>query len=459
MININENNQKNQIKIHEVDVTYDKLTGRAGMAFFSKFIESTSILLTLSNVFAKLKSNKKGADLQDIFKQLICFFTDGTSRHLSYFDHLKCDEGYAAAIETAICNMCSSHQIKRFFAKFTFIKNYLFRSILQKMFISTLKKENPKEIFIFVDTMVLDNDCSKKREGVKPTYKKVKGFQPLQFIWNNLVIDCVFRSGNKHCNNGDTVKKAIAHIVYQIRNEYDQNAKLIFLFDSGFFDDSNFKFMEDIGVYYICAAKFFKFVKKEVSRLSENDFSIYKKGLKAWKYSEFEYKCDKWKNPRRAIYTVLMNEENGQCILGFNENSRVIVTNIEKTSEEILNIDGCEELIELNHSRGNFEKTHKNIKEFGFEQMPFKRFESNAAFYYMMLISYNLFELFKRNCLLEINDIQANSYPQTVRRIFIDIAGKIVKTGRKIILKFSKAVLERLLLKNIWEYCQKPLLL
>jgi hypothetical protein len=31
--------------------------------------------------------------------------------------------------------------------------------------------------------MVLDNDEALRREGCDPTYKKVKGFQPLHLIW------------------------------------------------------------------------------------------------------------------------------------------------------------------------------------------------------------------------------------------------------------------------------------
>jgi len=39
---------------------------------------------------------------------------DGTSRHLTYFDQLKEDSGYAAAIENTGEEMVSSHQVKRF---------------------------------------------------------------------------------------------------------------------------------------------------------------------------------------------------------------------------------------------------------------------------------------------------------------------------------------------------------
>lgn len=52
------------------------------------------------------------------------FFYDGTSRHLSCFDDLKNDEGYAGSIEENVGDMVSYHQVKRFF-KFT--KSYKVR--------------------------------------------------------------------------------------------------------------------------------------------------------------------------------------------------------------------------------------------------------------------------------------------------------------------------------------------
>jgi hypothetical protein len=45
--------------------------------------------------------------------------------------------------------------------------------------------------------MVMDNDDALKREGVDPTYKKVKGFQPLQMYWGRYLIDAIFRNGLK----------------------------------------------------------------------------------------------------------------------------------------------------------------------------------------------------------------------------------------------------------------------
>ena len=98
---------------------------------------------------------------------------DGTSRHITWFDHLKADEGYAGVIGSS--NLASSHTIKRLFSKFSFVRGFLFRRLLQHLFIWRLKITKPKVIMLGMDTMVLDNDDALKRHGVQPTYKKVKG--------------------------------------------------------------------------------------------------------------------------------------------------------------------------------------------------------------------------------------------------------------------------------------------
>ena len=67
--------------------------------------------------------------------QLFAFFIDGTSRHFSYFDHLKQDEAYARTIESDPAALVSSHTVKRFFQAFSWPLIWSFRGILLKIFI------------------------------------------------------------------------------------------------------------------------------------------------------------------------------------------------------------------------------------------------------------------------------------------------------------------------------------
>jgi hypothetical protein len=85
------------------------------LALFIRYLSRINIYEVLFGSFAHLRRSKKGQPIWNIFKQVFCFFYDGMSRHLSYFDQLKEDEGYAAVIENGLEEMVGSHQVKRFF--------------------------------------------------------------------------------------------------------------------------------------------------------------------------------------------------------------------------------------------------------------------------------------------------------------------------------------------------------
>ncbi len=90
---------KSKCKINKIGVTHDTLTGRGGMALFVKYLGSVDIYSILEGSFGGVRKNKKGLPVWNIFKQVFCWFYDGTSRHLNSFDQLKTDEGYASVIE------------------------------------------------------------------------------------------------------------------------------------------------------------------------------------------------------------------------------------------------------------------------------------------------------------------------------------------------------------------------
>ncbi len=249
---------KSKCKINKIGVTNDILTGRGGMALFVKYLNSTEIYPLLQSFFGGIRKNNKGLPVWSIFKQVFCWLYDGTSRHLNYFDKLKDDEGYASIIENSHDEMASSHQIKRFFKTFSWVCGGVFRKVLRKMFIWRLKIEKPKVIDLTIDTMVMDNDEAHKREGSQPTYKNKKGFQPLQIIWKNKIVDAIFRGGKKHSNYGNTVVNMITGLVKVIRKEYSETVTIILRMDSGFFDEKNLIAFDKLGIGFICTGKMYK---------------------------------------------------------------------------------------------------------------------------------------------------------------------------------------------------------
>lgn len=62
---------------------------------------------------------------------------DDSHRYISYFDHLKTNDAYAAVLETARVRLASSHQIKRFFKRHASKKEIvdIFGGIFRELFI------------------------------------------------------------------------------------------------------------------------------------------------------------------------------------------------------------------------------------------------------------------------------------------------------------------------------------
>jgi hypothetical protein len=450
--------RKSELQIREISTTSEKLSGRAGMALFVAYLHNIEIFPLIDRFFGTIRKNKKGLGIFELFKQVLCFMVDGSSRHLTYFDHIAKDEGYAASIETDIKQMASSHSIKRFFKAFAWTRVFLFRRLLQALFVWRLKIKQPRVIELGIDTMVLDNDDAKVRHGVKATYKKKKGFQPLQMNWGRLIVDAVFRSGDKHSNHSDTVEKMIGHMVAKIRREYRSDVPIIIRMDSGFFDQKIFRLCEKLGVGYVCGGKIYKDIKLFSQGSDDTCWQDFKSAGKKdiWQYIEFGSRRGNWKKFRRAFYCRLLNDGKQLYLPGCRPDT-VIITNLGQGQpiDEMLIKAGAQSylhpqaIVACYHERGSDELANRGLKDFGHEQLPFKRFNPNAAWYYSMLVGHFLLESFKEDVASPV--IAVGAYATTVRRKLIDIAGKIVSHSDKITLKVTQACFEYLRLNELFD--------
>jgi hypothetical protein len=456
-----ESNKSNPI-IDDVDVTGDTLTSRAGLSLFVRYVSGIALYPYLEGLFGKIRRSRKGQDVSEIFKQLFCFFMDGTSRHVSYFDHLKKDEGYAGGIETAPGSMLSSHAVKRFFGAIWLPWTFFFRKVLQRLFLWRLHMVKPEVIELGLDTMVMDNDEAEKRHGVKPTYKKVKGFQPLQMTWGRFIIDAIFRSGDKHSNHSDDAEKMVRRIVELIRKQYREDVPIVIRIDSGFFDQDLFKVFECLKIGYICSGKLYEDIGAYVHGMDNSFWNRYENKNQVWNYVEFGDRRGSWSQFRRAIFCRPVYEDR-QMLLHFARPDTVLYTNLGMGGEidEGLCKAGMEEMltahriIETHHGRGSDELIHRALKDFGSEQLPFKRFHQNAAFYYTMLTAFFLYEAFKEDVCTSL--VAMSSYATTLRRKLLDVAGKIVSHSGKIILKVTMSTWESLGFYQLWIKCQTPI--
>jgi len=348
-----------------IEITSDTLTGRGGLALFSRYLRNLEIFPHIDRLFGSMRKSSKGLPVTVLFHQLFCFFLDGTSRHLVRFDELKQDEGYAAVIETQPDQMASSHTIKRFFGAFWWPRIWLFRRLLLHLFVWRLKLEAPPVVVLGIDAMVMDNDEANVRHGVQPTYKKVKGFAPLQMTWGRFLIDAVFRGGKKHSNSGNSVEQMVRHVVTLIRKHYRGDVPIVLRLDSGFFDQKLFDLFEELRIGYICVGKLYPDIKAFAAQVPACVWSEYKRPDKVWCYLEFGDRRGRWKKGRRALLTRPLAED-GQWLLEFARPDTLLYTNLGmgEDIDMLLQAAGLghwiepEHVIRLHHSRGGDELVH-----------------------------------------------------------------------------------------------------
>jgi len=253
----------------------------------------------------------------------------------------------------------------------------------------------------------------------------------------------------------------VTELVNAIRRDYRKDVTIILRCDAGFFDEKNFAAFDALNIGFVATGKMYKGVKELAGSTPKEFWNRYDNGHQLWDFLDFGFRCETWGFFLRSIYTHLYNEDQ-QMLLDFARPDNIILTNIginEKvlehcTSEQKEYWLKAETLIESHHQNGNDELAHRGFKDFGFEQLPFKRFGANSAFYYCMVIAFFLFETFKEDTLAEVFPV--TSYATTIRRNIVDFAAKIVKTGHQIILKIPQAIMDTFEIDNIWQKCQTP---
>jgi len=307
----------------------------------------------------------------------------------------------------------------------------------------------------------MDNDEAQKRQGVEPTYKKVKGFGALQMTWGRYVVDAVLRGRRKHCNHGQTVNKMIEYVVQRIRKDYRTDVPILFRFDAGFFDQKVFCFLEKLHVGYIASGKMYDPVKQYASGAAEACWELYDNGHQTWQYLEFGDRRKGWVRFRRAFYLRPQYEGNQQ-LLDFARPETMIYTNLGMGQPIDSQLDSADhnefleasKIIETHHDRGQDELVFRALKEFASETLPFKRFNQNAAWYYLMVIAFFLFESFKEDVAKPV--VPLSAYATRVRRVIIDFAAKLVRHAGKTILKVTQATWDAIQLPELWARSGSP---
>ena len=256
----------------------------------------------------------------------------------------------------------------------------------------------------------------------------------------------------------------VRSVVKFIRKRYSQDVPIILCSDSGFADQKAYDiFEQELHIHYITTGKLYNDVTDYVQDLPNEAFGKISKDKVVWHFVEFAGKLKSWSKFRRCIFTRLHRDDAGQYVMGFSKPDSIIYTNIGNCpqADEKLRAAGgshwfeAETIVRKSHERGADELIHRSIKELATkEQLPFKSFGMNRAYYFMLVFTHFIFESYKRDVTAEV--IPVTAYPNTFRRKLIDFAVKITSRARNIVLNVTKSVYETINIDQLWKWCQSP---
>ena len=315
--------------------------------------------------------------------------------------------------------------VSRFFSNFSFKTTQMFREINFKVFKKLLSKSGLTSITIDIDSSVINVEGH--QEGA------TKGYNPkklgnrcynVQFAFCDELkayVTGFVRSGNAYTANG--AAELIKEIVATLKA---QNLEIFFRMDSGYFDEEIIETIESLGCKYLIKAKAYATLVSQVTASS----AVFLKGIDGRETAELLIKLDKWKKKRRFVVSRVLKPEKERAQLSLLEGSEYdyffFVTNTDLESEAVV----------LSYEkRGNAENYIKEAKyDMSVGHLLLKSFWANEAVFQMMMLSYNLFLLFKFDY-LDVSEYRQQI--KTFRLKYVFLAAKIIKTARSVIMKLS----------------------
>jgi hypothetical protein len=407
--------------INKIEFSARNLTSNAGLFLLLDHASKNGIfdLIDHDLVFENASTNKIK---MNHIKTMLC----GNFIGIDKLERLKLLQNDPLVNEFTI-SIKEPETVSRFLGNFSYKTTQMLREINFKLFRKLLRKSKLKSITIDIDSSVVNVEGH--QEGA------VKGYNPkkpgnrcynLQFAFCDEIkayLTGYVRSGDTYTANGtaEMIQEIMAHLK-------DEGLEITFRMDSGYFDDAILETIESLGGKYVIKAKGYPTLVAQVT-----DQSItFVTGEGGRETTEFVTALNTWKEDRRFVVSRVLKDEKDRKQLSFLEGEAYdyffFVTNdMELSSEEV---------VEFYEKRGNCENYIKEAKyDMAVGHLLLQSFWANEAIFQLMMLTYNLFLLFKMDFAKET---EYRQQIKTFRLKYIFLAGKIIRTARSVVMKLSE---------------------
>lgn len=410
----------------DLTTTNEKLTPRAGTIILGEYIKGLG-LEKLCNTNLPLPLNHKGYNPFEFIYPLILMLHSG-GRVIDDIREIKIDKALKQSLN--IKNIPTASAIIKWLKR-TGLQGIIgFERINQILLQRHLNRIN-EDLILDIDATVIEAHKS----TAKYTYKMFPGYTPIVgHINGGYTICSEFRDGNitPSDTNLEFTKKCIRQL--------PTDKKLSWLrADSASYQAEIFNYCDDNDINFVIGAQLDRPTMRLINKI--NDWQILSK------YEDISEVVHTMTNTNNAFRVIVVRRNitpmlpNLEEILSeqekeqyYKERYYVIATNNNTLS--------AIEIINLYRQRG--ETSENKIKElkngFNMDYLPSSDFISNALYFQIGTLAYNLFILFKQ--ILDTN-LQKHTV-KTIRFKLYNIAGKVITHARKTILKVNEDFLDLL---------------
>jgi hypothetical protein len=405
--------------INRIEFSARNLTSNAGLLLLFEHARRNGIfdLIDHDLVFENQSTNKIK---MNHIKTMLC----GNFVGIDKLERLKLLQSDPLVNEFDI-SIKEPETVSRFLGNFSYKTTHMLREINFKVFRKLLRRRKHSSITIDIDSSVVNVEGH--QEGTAKGYNPKKPGNPcynIQFAFCDEIkayLTGYVRSGDTYTANGAVgmIKEIMAHL-----EEMDLEVTL--RMDSGFFDEDILETLEALGCRYVIKGKAYPTL---VAQVTDPDI-VFVAGEEGQETIEIVTSLNTWKKNRRFVVSRVLKDEKDRAQLSFLEGDEYeyffYATNTELSPDEV---------VDFYQKRGNSENYIKEAKyDMAVGQLLLKSFWSNEAIFQLMMLAYNLFLLFK------LDSLKATEYRQqikTFRLKYIFLAGKIIRTARRVVMKLS----------------------
>lgn len=427
---------------YKLSTTNDQLTSRAGLLAIAQLMASLRLSERIDHHFSLPMSNR-GFTPSAFFQAFILMQHEG-SFHLDDIRQLNDDQALRRVL--GLKNIPQASTLGAWLRKMGADQNNTsaWVEVNKSVLKSALHKR--KGITLDIDaTEIISN-----KAAAKWTYKKNKGFMPMvgHIAETGQVLTCDFREGNASPSkeNLEFIQQCLGSLP---KDCFIQSLRI----DAAGYQTKIIQYCDENKIHYAIRAKLNAGIKEQLESLSESDWQPFvdKKG-KAIEDQE-TYRTSNCIGDYEKPFTLIVQRKRikGQVELDFE---------VDNSDEEIssqgyiyraiaTNQDDWDDSTIVHWYNQRAEDSENRIKElkldFGGDTLPCSDFKANAFYFLLSALSYNLFALMRQLLPIEL----AHHRAITIRWRLYAMAAKVVKTGRKVIVKLqekNKSLLEQVLL-------------